>query len=268
MIAIPRFLIPMLFAALWARAPAAEQEAVPVAEAVLRDLRAADVARAEQARERAAWQRERERMEALIATLEQEAGALEQRAGSDRAAVAQLERATADSEELRARRERLEAELAALAAETRAILDARADSMLPGVIPAPETDAADVPDDAAVHAFAAAVRRLDRALAASAEVAVGIEDGTLADGSQRAVEVLRCGAVMAWWRALDGDAAGVVRMDDGRVLLEPRDDPAEARAIATAIEIAAGRAAPELVLLPFGAADVIDGEAAAAESRP
>jgi hypothetical protein len=204
------------------------------AAAVLDELQAANRARADLAREEAAWTRERQRLSALIAAtaadtarLEREAAAAEVRRDAARAAVAAFGSAT-DVEALRSR-------LAEAGSAAAARLRALAVGLPPGVIA--------LGDDTG---FDAVVRAVEGAERAAAAVTVEVVTGTR-DGRDEAVKLLRVAGAGAWWVSLDGRAAGTAAMRDGRLMLTAAD---EAEAIRQALVQAEGRGQPGIVVLP------------------
>lgn len=229
-----RAALPILLAA----ALAAGESQPDVAAQALEELRAANQARADLAREESAWRSESQRLAALVAATRAETSRLERDAtAAETARDAARDRLAAlgtssDLDALRARLSEAGDRLAAqLAAATRA--------MPPGVLPAnPSGDGS----------FDAAVRALEAAERAATSVAIEVVTGQR-DGRPQAVKMLRVAGAAAWWIALDGSAAGPVRIVDGVVTLAPAG--AEDRAaIAAALNQAEGRSQPGLVLLP------------------
>lgn len=204
------------------------------ATAVLDELQAANRARADLAREEAAWTAERQRLAALIAAtaadtarLEREASSAETRRDAARAAIAALGSAT-DLDALRSR-------LAEAGASAAGRLRAFATSLPPGVIA--------LGDDTG---FDAVARVLEGAERAAATVTVEVVTGTR-DGRGEAVKLLRVAGAAAWWVSLDGRAAGTALMRDGTLTLTVA---AEADAIRQALAQAEGRGQPGIVVLP------------------
>jgi len=226
-----------------ASARGAEPPAPGPAAAALEQLRAANQARGEEARELAAWTLERQRLEALVdatraetARLEREADQADAARDAARTRLAALG-AGSDLEALRAR-------LAEAAARVGADLTALAARMPPGVVPA-------VADAADGDAFDAAVRALEGAERAASAVAVDVVTGTR-DGrtdAPEAVKVLRVAGAAAWWVSLDGAAAGTLSVRAGAVTLHAVADDAARAAIIAALAQAEGRAQPSIALL-------------------
>lgn len=210
------------------------------AASALEQLRAANQARSELARESAAWESERQRLAAIIAAtradtarLERDATAAEAARDAARTRLAAL----GNGNELDALRARL-----AEAGERMAVqLAALARSLPPGAIPTPAASAGD-------GAFDAAVRTLESAERAAGSLAVEVVTGDRA-GRTEAVKVLRVAGAAAWWVALDGSAAGILRMSDGMAKLEPADESGRT-AILAALAQAEGRLQPALTVLP------------------
>ncbi len=209
------------------------------ASAILAELQAANRARADQAGEAAAWNRERARLEALIAATAAETARLAREAASAEAAAAQsAERLAAlgqagDLEGVRSR-------LAAISAQAAERLRQLAASLPPGVITLGE--------DAG---FDAVVRALELAERAAGTVTVEVVSGHRAGqpGQREAVKLLRVAGAAAWWVALDGNSAGRAAMREGALELSVAD-PDAAAAVRAALAQAEGRAQPMIVVLP------------------
>jgi hypothetical protein len=206
------------------------------ADPVLDDLRAANQARAELAREQAAATAERQRLEALIAATVAENARVRARAeaveNANRAQRRELDTlaAAGDAGALRAR-------LEAAGADLLARLDALAATSLPGVVARGE-----------VRGFSGAVQVLEQAERAAAQVVVEVVTGERG-GVRQAVKLLRVANAAAWWVSLDGRAAGSARMQAGGLQLEELP-PDRAAPIHAALAQAEGRAQPRVELLP------------------
>lgn len=211
----------------------------PAAQA-LEQLRAANQARSDLAKETAAWTTERQRLSAIIAAtradtarLERDAAAAEAARDDARTRLAALGTGS-DLDTLRARLaeagDRMTARLAILAR-----------SLPPGAAAAPASGAGD-------GSFDAAVRALEGAERAAGGLAVEVITGQR-DGRREAVKVLRVAGAAAWWVSLDGAAAGTLRMADGVAQLEASDE-AGRLAILAALAQAEGRNPPRLAVLP------------------
>ncbi len=210
------------------------------ASAALEHLRAANVARGELARERAAWTAESQRLEALIAATIAETSRLTGEAvaaeGVRDAARARLAALGAEGD-LDALRARLGEAGVAMAARLRAL----AATLPPGIV--------SLGDD---QDFDAVVRALEGAERAAGTVTVEVVSG-FRDGHTEAVKLLRAAGAAVWWVSLDGQAAGTARVAAGVLMLATIDDEAERVAISAALAQAEGRIQPALVLLPGGA---------------
>lgn len=222
--------------ALWLAPAAGDPGLSPTApDAVLEALTAADRARAELAAARAAWAREQAQQAALADALRAEAARLRRQA---RAQAAQAEAIAADPDAAASA-----TRLAALRAEAEAA-DARIRSAL-----APLAARWSAP--AAEPGLRGALGLLRAAEQAAGEVEVEVQTGRLGD-REVAVQILRLGLAAMWWRALDGQAAGVVEVVDGQRVLRPLDAAGQA-AVAEAIAVAARQIPPRLVDLPVEA---------------
>jgi hypothetical protein len=225
----------------------------PTAEAAnsaLEHLRAANVARAELAREESAWRSERQRLQAAIAAtraeqarLSHDAAEMESQAEHTRAKLAALN-AASELDALRLR-------LSEATTQLNTALTALARTVPPGTVGIP---AADLAGEAA---FDAVIRALDASERAASAVAVEVVSGTRdgqsdgkSDGKSEAVKLLRVAGAVAWWVALDGSAAGKARMIDGKLQLEIAADERARLDITLALAQAEGRAQPTIVLLP------------------
>lgn len=226
---------------------AANASAEPAADAVLASLGAADAARAALAREQAEWDLDRGRQAALAAALRAEAARIAAGAARDeeRAAVIAAGAATAAVEaERTALRQAAKTRAAAIEARL-ASLGGRWDPGPDGIDDINGTDAIDDP----TTRLRTAIARLAAAEQAAGEVEVSIETGRLGDETI-AAQIVRLGLVAAWWRALDGAAAGLVEWRDGERVFVPVG-PEQRDAIAEAIAIASRQRPPALVDLPL-----------------
>jgi hypothetical protein len=226
--------------------PLTAADAPDASSATLEQLRAANTARAELAREESAWRLERERLQAAIAATRAELARLERDAGE---AEAQRDQArtrlaaigdTSDLETLRTR-------LGDSGIKLRTALATLAASLPPGAVPVPADGLA------GEAAFDAGVRALDAAERAAGTLAVEVVTGTRA-GQSEAVKLLRVAGAAAWWVSLDGTAAGTARMAEGRLQLDPATDEPTRLDITAALAQAEGRAQPTVLVLPVGKA--------------
>ncbi len=205
------------------------------AAAILDELRAANQARADLAREEAAWSAEQQRLQALIAATTAETdrlavvvGQAERECNAARDALVALGGA-GDLDDLRVR-------LASAGAAAMARLRALAATVLPGIIRLGEDEG-----------FDAAIAALERAELAAGAVTVEVVSGQR-NGRTEAVKLLRVAGAAAWWVSLDGAAAGTAAMRDGTLLLLQTSDQSDA--IRAALAQAEGRATPTIVVLP------------------
>ena len=224
------------------------------ANSALEHLRAANVARAELAREESVWRNERQRLQAAIAATRAE----QARLSHDTAEIqSQTEhtRAKLDALNAASQLDALHLRLSEASAQLNTALTALARTVPPGTVGIP---AADLAGEAA---FDAVIRALDASERAASAVAVEVVSGTRdgqsdgksdgkSDGHSEAVKLLRVAGAVAWWVALDGSAAGNARMIDGKLQLEIAADERTRLDIALALAQAEGRAQPTIVLLP------------------
>lgn len=226
---------------------ASSQPAGPaLPEQVIAELRRANAARTQRLNEQQEWAMEAERLELLLATVNDEAARFT--AEADQAAKDQAE-FKKQLAALRARQERLEAieeAIDTVCERLEEALDALAARSLPGLVPPDRAAGITEPD----RRLAAGARRLEMAERRACKAAVEIVQGNL-DGKTVTVKLLRLGGVSAWWLALDGDQAGTAAMAADVLTLRRADRPADVQAIRKALAIVEGRAAPDWVLLPF-----------------
>ncbi|MCX8039530.1 MAG: hypothetical protein N3B15_03005 [Planctomycetota bacterium] len=213
-----------------------------LAERALAQLRIADQQRAELARERAAWQSERQRLEAMLATLTAEnerlAAALTEARQAHAAALARaVDRSAAEQLDDAERR------LQAAAAQLHAALSTLAGRLLPGTLPPLPASASLADLERLLEALAAAER-------AASALRVCVVVGERA-GQPEAVKALSVSGAAGWWLSLDGMRAGCLRIREGRVLLTDCD-PEWYPAIREAVAQAEGRAPARVLLLPDG----------------
>ena len=217
--------------------------ATPVAAApideVLALLRAADRARQTDADEAQRWAEEQARLDLLLTTVNERIEAARRRRKTAAADLQALQ-----AEKPTAPKATLATGAVDVAGRIDRALDLLSQRVPPGLVPPRGSRRAD-PEEALDQAL----HRLERAERGVRTVEVSIAPGWL-DGEPRSVEVLRLGGVAAWWRSLDGAAAGEAEMADGRLRLFAANDKAVRKAIETASAIAKGRRAPEITLLP------------------
>lgn len=212
------------------------------ANSALELLRAANVARAELAREESVWRNERQRLQAAIAATRAE----QARLSHDTAEIqSQTEHTRAKLDALNAASELdvLRLRLGEASAQLNAALTALARTVPPGTVGVP---AADLTGEAA---FDAVIRALDASERAANTVAVEVVSGTR-DSHSEAVKLLRVAGAVAWWVSLDGSAAGNARIIDGKLQLENAADERTRLDITLALAQAEGRAQPTVLFLP------------------
>lgn len=204
---------------------------------ILDQLRAADTARSELAREEAAWVIERQRLQALVDSTRAETMRLDREAAAAATARDEAQRRLAEADGAASGIAALRSRLDDAAAATATSLARLGAGLPPGALPRP-----------ADGGFEAVARAVEAAERTAGEVRVVIATGVRQDRTM-AAKVLRAAGAAAWWISLDGLAAGTVRMVDGA----PRfidAAPAGVAAIRAAVAQAEGRARPELLMLP------------------
>ena len=227
-------------------AVAAEPTTPDPAATALEQLRAANQARSDLAKEEAAWAMESARLKALSAATSAETTRLERDAT---AAVTVRDNARArlaalgSSSDLDAVRTRL----AESGAKLTTALAAVARDLPPGAVPTPSEAVGDGVFDAVVHALEAAEHSAN---SLAVEIVSGERSASGSTPAQRqAVKMLRVAGAAAWWVALDGSAAGTVRIQDGTVHLDAVPE-AQSQAIALALAQVEGRSQAGIALLP------------------
>lgn len=220
------------------------------ANSALEYLRAANVARAELAREESVWRSERQRLQAAIAATRAEQARLSNHAAESES-QAELARTKLAALNAASELDALRLRLGKASAQLNTGLTALARTVPPGTVGVPT---ADLTGEAA---FDAVIRALDASERAASTVAVEVVSGTRdgqsdgkSDGKSEAVKLLRVAGAVAWWIALDGSAAGNARMIDGKLQLENTGDERSRLNVALALAQAEGRAQPTIVLLP------------------
>ena len=139
----------------------------------------------------------------------------------------------------------LETLMSELTALVQLALEKRLPTLPPGALPTPLIEGA-----TPAEKLASAMKTMSEAERRAGQVSIELVEGTL--GTQvRSVELLRLGGLAAWWSSLDGSEGGSATMSNGKLTLELTSDAAVQQAIAQAIRIARGRAAPSLVTLPY-----------------
>ena len=223
----------------------AQPEGNRVADKILTALQAANAVRGENAREAQRWKEERQRLQVLEATLRQR---IEQQKLQQKKLKAEIANLREQNKELEPQR-LLISQLKKLAT-TKAnliheVLEQKSKNHAPGVIQK-KTDK----EREALNQIQSALNRLEATENNMKNVTVELATGVF-QGKPLAVELLRLGGALAWWRSFDGKKAGHATVQNGVLKLIPSDVAADRRAINLACNIAKGRAAPELVLLPI-----------------
>ncbi len=212
------------------------------ANSALELLRAANVARAELAREESVWRSERQRLQAAIAATRAEQARLAHHTAEIQSQTEHT-RAKLDALNAASELDALRLRLGEASAQLNAALTALARTVPPGTVGVP---AAGLTGEAV---FDAVIRALDASERAAGVVAVEVVSGTR-DSRSEAVKLLRVAGAVAWWVSLDGSAAGNASMIDGKLQLENAADERTRLDITLALAQAEGRAQPTIVLLP------------------
>ena len=229
-----------LVGAVFAQTPAEQ-----IADRVLTALKAASEARSENTREAQTWKEERERLNVLQQTIQQRIDQQRVQSKSLRSEISKLKAQNEALEPQRLTIKNLEALADTQASVINQSLDALALNMPPGVVP--KYRALNVE---AIEKLQDALNRLEATENNLQNVAVELSTGER-NGKALAVEVLRVGGAATWWRALDGQTAGHAYIKEGKLILELVTDSDDRQAILKACDIAKGRAAPQIVSLPF-----------------
>lgn len=213
---------------------------------VMVELRQANAARAQLLHEEQDWAMEAERLELLLATVNDEARRLTAEADEALRDQAKLQKQLADVRARRERAEEIEATVDTLCERLERALDDLASRSLPGLVPPDRAADITEPD----KRLAAAARRLETTERRARKAGVEIVQGSL-DGKIVTIKLLRLGGVSAWWLTLDGGQAGTAMMVAGALTLSRADRPRDVEAIGKAMAIVEGRAAPDWSLLPI-----------------
>ena len=231
------------------REPAADD----VPGQVLTELRHANAARAQHLAEQQDWAMEAQRLQLLLATVNDEASRLTAEADDALKEQAALRKHVAGLRDRQERLEQIEAIVDTLCEQLERALDDLAARSLPGLVP---------PDQAAQitepgKRLAAAAARLETTERRAAKAAVEIVQGSLG-GKIITIKLLRLGGVAAWWIALDGRQTGSATMVGRTLTLRLAAAPQDAEEIRKALAIVEGRAAANWTLLPM--ADTSSGK--------
>jgi hypothetical protein len=211
-----------------------------LAQQALESIRAANAARTAASSDKEAWRTERDRLEALLEVMNNEA----QRLGQENA-EAEKARLTADTEVKRLDADVSLAHAQHTLADTATLVHARlaqlAATLPPGAVvvpPAPGTDL-----DEGIHALTMSER-------AAATLSIEVVPGQI-EGHDVAVKLLRVSGAAAWWLAMDERHAGMAAMVNGHLTLTETSDGKAIEAIRRAITITEGRQSGGIVLLPL-----------------
>jgi hypothetical protein len=207
-----------------------------VAQNLLAEIRAANVARADLEREKAAWAAERQRLSALRDGVVAEGARL-----TTEAATAEAATATADAElrrldsasDLTAARDRLQT----LAETIRLRLVELAQKLPPGAVTVPPQGCD----------FTAAIHAIEVTERAASSVAIEVVTGTL-HGAPMAVRLLRVAGAACWWGSFDQTQAGTAHLAANGWQLEAVADP---QPILHAIAQAEARTRATILTLPL-----------------
>ncbi|MCK6438944.1 MAG: DUF3450 domain-containing protein [Planctomycetes bacterium] len=231
----------------------ANGDSAPVSDQVLTELEAANRARSGLTREEAEWQREKQRLELLASTLENEITKLNKERKDSEATLEILRREASNDPGDARLHERTE-----LARECAQVIDDRLNTLSaetpPGTIPDPSPTQSEP-----IALLESAGKRLGEAERRAGQFAVEVVTGRLGE-HERAVKLLRLGGAAAWWISLDGKEAGSAAMQQGTLVLKHAKDEQEARNIREAVEIAEGLREPRFVILPVREFEIARGE--------
>jgi hypothetical protein len=226
----------------------AQDGPVDQATTVLEAFHAANQSRHDLAREVAAWDLERQRLQALIAATAAESAGLEQEAAKAEAlrdvARTHLETLAAASD-LDTVRTRLRQAGAALSTALTAVAGVEVSGVVPEM-----SSTAPGSDDGGT--FDAAVRALESSEHAASTIAVEVVAGNR-NGVTEAVKLLRIAGAACWWASLDGSAAGTVQREAHQTQLQlvATTDPVVKNGILSALAQAESRSPAALVVLPL-----------------
>ena len=223
----------------------AEPNSSRIADRILSALQAANAVRGENSREAQRWKEERQRLQVLEATLRQR---IEQQRLQQKKLTAEINNLRKQNKEIEPQRlliSRLKKLATSNANKIHTALDQKAQNLVPGIIEKRSDE-----EQEALNQIQSALNRLEATENNMKNVAVELATGRY-EGKPLAVELLRMGGALAWWRSFDGKRAGHATVKNGILKLSATKDDSERRAINQACNIAKGRTAPELVLLPI-----------------
>jgi len=223
----------------------AEPNTSRIADRILSALQAANAVRGENSREAQRWKEERQRLQVLEATLRQR---IEQQRLQQKKLEAQIDTLRKQNKEIEPQRlliSKLKDLAMSNANKIHTTLDQKAQTLVPGVIQKRNDE-----EQEALNQIQSALNRLEATENNMKNVAIELATGRY-EGKPLAVELLRMGGALAWWRSFDGKRAGHAVVKNGLLELSATENDSERRAINQACNIAKGRAAPEIVLLPI-----------------
>jgi DNA repair exonuclease SbcCD ATPase subunit len=227
----------------WAEAPTETLSALEQAD----DLRERD------ALEERTWRAQADGLEAVVRTVEAEIQAVqaqirERKVENERRAPRKQE-----AEQRVQENAQLDFQLREAASAIHSALDALSPLVLPGVVAVRSPSEKNTEEDAEAE-LQAAKTRLETTEQGLRNREVLYERGEQ-DAEERAVELLRIGGALAWWRGYDGSDVGIAYLVDKshKLQLEIVQDTELQTNIRSAFEIAKGRAPAHIVWLPVRA---------------
>ncbi len=253
---------PALLPVLLLAAAASAQTSDPAGQAVS-DTGAALDARAETQQDLDAWAREKAELQARYAAAQSDVAWLERRRDEQGARLAALEGRVNEMRRRLDEADRLESSMQDTLQVIFERLEASVDASLPFLPDERRARLDDLQAELRRPDVTAAekLRRLLEALQVEAAYAGTVEvyqDEIDVDGGTVHADVLRLGAVALFWRAPDGDRAGLYNQAAGRWTVV---SGAAARRITLAMEMAARTRPMEVVPLPLGRIAATDGGA-------
>ncbi len=212
---------------------------------LIRTLEAARSDREQLIREWREWEMEKEKLQLLLDTIEQETSHYRRQAAQVQREIDNLEQTL---DELHAvhplleKRENVFNRLAGTFAEQLRLFKKNA---LPGIVPQIEQKAGMEP----FEQFREMVRKVKAVRPELGRSRIEIVSGRLGDETVT-VKLMRTGGVAGWWMALDYSRAGLARMVDGQLQLTVADNPAVVENIRKGLDILESRRVSDWVILP------------------
>jgi len=222
---------------------------VPVSEKILHQLQSAGHARRTLLKEREEWAAEKQRLELLVSTVQQRSARYRKKTEENQKRIAEYGKKDRELADLRDRHQAVSEVIDQMAAWLKKQLDEMDTESIPGLV-APATEKADDP----AGRLSSGVIRLTRSIERGRDSAIELVSGFIGE-KEITVNLVRAGGVAAWWVSLDWNKAGVARVEDGRLILEPAAGFVEAGEIKKALEILKKRRSPELLILPAASGD-------------